>query len=420
MKKQRYRGGITVLFCVVIIFFRFPGNQFAGDVFKIDIHGYISQGFLMSNRNNFLAKTESGSFQFNELGINFSTDVSNKIRAGIQFAARDLGDTGNDRILIDWAYADFHWQDWLGLRVGKVKIPFGFYNKTRDIDMLRTFVFLPQSVYPENYREASTAMKGAGIYGNAALNTLGTISYQFLAGESDIPRHSSIAKGAEAMGGIEVEKFDIRELYCAGLTWNTPLDGLRLGVTAMHAKMTVYARLTEDFTIPVDFPPFTITLASRGDSFIGNFPYNRIFNYSAEYTWNNLILAAEYQVMDQKMLITMGSLPPYELITKSEGYYGSITYRFSGWFEMGGYYSVFYADRRDRTGINFDPPFSAYQKDACICFRFDLDSQWTFKLEGHLMDGVALCFPQDNTTPAGDIQYDGTWALLALKMTYLF
>ena len=32
----------------------------------IDIHGFISQGFLKSDRNNFYAKTEDGTFRFNE------------------------------------------------------------------------------------------------------------------------------------------------------------------------------------------------------------------------------------------------------------------------------------------------------------------------------------------------------------------
>ena len=77
------------LFFVFLVSVFIPVSALTQESFKIDIHGYISQGYLISNRNNFLANTENGTFHFNELGINFSTELTEKIRLGIQFAARD-------------------------------------------------------------------------------------------------------------------------------------------------------------------------------------------------------------------------------------------------------------------------------------------------------------------------------------------
>lgn len=52
---------------------------------KVDIHGFVSQGFIYSTGNNFMAdSTEDGSFEFNELGINFATNVEEDIRVGMQ------------------------------------------------------------------------------------------------------------------------------------------------------------------------------------------------------------------------------------------------------------------------------------------------------------------------------------------------
>ena len=162
------------LFFVFLVSVFIPVSALTQESFKIDIHGYISQGYLISNRNNFLANTENGTFHFNELGINFSTELTEKIRLGIQFAARDLGDSGNDKVIIDWAYADYQWRDWLGLRLGKIKMPVGFYNKTRDIDMLRTFILLPQGIYLENYRDACTSVNTpASSIGRASRSTSG-------------------------------------------------------------------------------------------------------------------------------------------------------------------------------------------------------------------------------------------------------
>jgi len=47
------------------------GMAFCHD--DVAIHGFISQGYLKSDHNDFLAETEKGSFQFNEMGLNFST-----------------------------------------------------------------------------------------------------------------------------------------------------------------------------------------------------------------------------------------------------------------------------------------------------------------------------------------------------------
>jgi hypothetical protein len=395
-------------------------SDVAGELFKVDIHGYISQGYMISNRNNFLTDSENGSFHFNELGINFSTGLTDKIRLGVQFAARDLGDTGNDKVLIDWAYADFCWRDWLGIRVGKIKQAVGFYNKTRDIDMLRTFILLPQGIYSENYRDAATSVKGIGIYGEVPLKLMGNISYQVLIGTTEIDKDGSTAKSGEGLAPFKIEKFDVDNLYSGSIIWESPLKGLRLGATLVDSKIKAHARLSEDIIIPVDFPPYSLTVASRGDQVTADIPKTAIYTYSVEYTWKNLVLAAEFQIMDQDMIVKVPDLEPLEIRLNSVSYYGSASYRFADWFELGVYYMEYYKDKNDREGIGFDPPYSAYQKDVSACLRFDLNPHWIFKLEGHLVDGVALCFPQDNLNAAGAFEYDKKWALFAAKMTFCF
>jgi hypothetical protein len=408
------------LILLVFVIAGFMPVSAAGELFKIDIHGYISQGYMISNRNNFLTDSENGSFHFNELGINFSTGLTDKIRLGVQFAARDLGDTGNDKVLIDWAYADFCWRDWLGIRLGKIKQAVGFYNKTRDIDMLRTFILLPQGIYSENYRDAASSVKGIGIYGEVSLKLMGNISYQVLMGTAEIDKDSSIAKSGEALGPFKIEKFNVRSLFSGGIIWEPPLKGLRLGATLVDTKIKTQASLTRDIIIPVDFPPYSLTVAGKGDAVTADIPKTTICTYSVEYTWKNLVLAAECQFMDQNIFGLIPNIEPIEFKLNSVSYYGSASYRFADWFEFGVYYMEFYKDRNDKKGTGFDPSYSAYQKDACACLRFDLNPHWIFKLEGHLVDGTGLCFPQDNLNEAGVVECDKKWGLLAAKMTFCF
>ena len=42
----------------------------------------------------------------------------------------------------DWFDLDYRWKDWLGLRAGRVKLPYGLYNDTSDIDAARVLTGL--------------------------------------------------------------------------------------------------------------------------------------------------------------------------------------------------------------------------------------------------------------------------------------
>ncbi len=410
------------LFLVYLIYICLPVNSSAQEQLKIDIHGYISQGFMYSNRNNYLADTEKGTFQFNELGINFAVDLTDKLRLGIQLAARDLGDLGNDKVLIDWAYADYRWQDWLGIRIGQIKLTMGFYNKARDQDMLRTFILLPQSIYGETFRDTSFAMKGISVYGNIPLKVLGDISYEVLFGTMNINVDSSTTKAIEERGG-KVEKYEVGGLFNWSAAWETPLQGLRFGVSQNNIRnFRAFATLTDDITISVPYPPYTITVAEKGDPVCSEVPSHLKTVLSVEYTLRDLVLAAEYSWQNQTVLRGRPGSEPMEIRQEFEGFYGSANYRFSDWLEIGTYYSVFYKNRGDRDGTKtpHDPTFSAFQKDACLTFRFDLNDHWAFKLEGHLMDGVGLCFRLDNLDDSGAPEFDRKWYLLAAKMTFSF
>lgn len=410
------------LFLVFLIYICLPVNSSAQEQSKIDIHGYISQGFMYSNRNNYLADTEKGTFQFNELGINFAADLTDKLRLGIQLAARDLGDLGNDQVIIDWAYADYRWQDWLGIRVGRIKLPVGLYNTTRDFDMLRTFILLPQGIYSESFRDLLASMKGVSAYGEVPISALGNISYQVLFGIINISKEGTTTKIAESRSGTKIDKYEPGKLFCWTIIWETPLQGLRIGASQENTGLKSFATLTKDLTVPVPFPPYTKTIAEQGTSVITDTPDHLTTVFSFEYTWRDLILSAEYSWQDHRNIYRISGLEPSESESNFDSYYGSASYRFNKWLEVGAYYSVFYRNRGDRDGTKtpYNPTFNAFQKDACLTFRFDLNEHWLCKLEGHLMDGTGLCLTVDNLNENGVLQLDRKWYLLAAKMTFSF
>ncbi len=124
----------------------------------IEIHGFVSRGFIKTTSNNYLAEDSTkGSFEFSEVGINFSKQLTDRMRVGMQLFTHDLGPLGNYRTRFDWFYLDYRFWDFLGVRAGRTKLPFGLYNENNDIDAARVPVLLPQSVYPVSNRDFARA-----------------------------------------------------------------------------------------------------------------------------------------------------------------------------------------------------------------------------------------------------------------------
>ena len=67
----------------------------AGDEAALQVHGFASQGALLTSDNNYLAHTERGSLEFTEAGINFTKPFGDDLSVGLQLFARDLGSTGS-------------------------------------------------------------------------------------------------------------------------------------------------------------------------------------------------------------------------------------------------------------------------------------------------------------------------------------
>ncbi len=409
-------------FFIMICIFTSHMSLHAAGVNGVDIHGFLSQGYLISSDNNYFTETTEGSFQFNEMGINFSSKLTPKLHVGIQLFAYDLGDLGNDKVTLDWVFADYHWQEWLGIRVGKIKIPLGLYNEVRDVDLVRTFINLPQSVYQERYREAWVAMKGAGLYGNVESAMLGALGYQLQVGSMDAGKDSGSAKHLRtAMGYYEpAEDFDMDLAYAGKVSWQTPVIPCRLAASVLKYGFTIPMALNTAYSSPIS--SFDMDL-DEFVSYIG----------SVEYIWKNLVMVCEYSEIDSDGILSGPSGITLSLKNTIQGYYGSISYRFYDWFELGTYYSVYYLNDADKDGkkniamFPYKKDFQIWSKDACLTARFDINSHWVCKVEGHIMNGAADLFETDNLDeaipvvggmPNLDIEED--WFLFGMKLSYFF
>ena len=125
------------------------GSLYAQDLAGIEIHGFVTQGFLFSSNNNYLTMQSSGgSLQWTDGAVSVSDSLTDKLRVGIQLHMYQLGQLGGANVQVDWASGDYRFNDYFGVRAGKVKTVLGLFNDSQDVDAVFLWILLPQGAYP--------------------------------------------------------------------------------------------------------------------------------------------------------------------------------------------------------------------------------------------------------------------------------
>jgi hypothetical protein len=346
----------------------------------IQVHGFVSQGFIYTNDNNWLTmNTSQGSAAFTDFGLNLSSPITDKLRVGAQVYDRNLGQLGQYHPSLDWAFADYRFKPWFGVRGGKVKTTLGLYNDTQGLDFLHTFALLPQSVYPVDLRDATIAHLGGDIYGNVSLKRhLGDLSYTAYAGHrsdsiySGYPYYlSSFGAHITSFGGLQ---------YGADLRWNTPRKGLLIGASRMNEDIAGEGSAINAFNPGGGLVPYSE--ASKADW---------INQFYGEYTVGRLRIDSEYRrYWRNQELLSVAS----ESFGDVRGWYVSGAYRICKRLQIGSYYSRYTVTNVVAGALAaFYPPATDtsqpanHDYDKVITGRVDLNRFWNLKIEGHFMNG---------------------------------
>ncbi|HEY2900045.1 MAG TPA: hypothetical protein VGL59_05695 [Polyangia bacterium] len=378
-------AGALAALLIPLVAFADAGD--AGEALPIETHGFVSQGAIKSTEYNYLVNSKRGSVDFSEVGLNFTARPMDNLRLGFQLFSRRLGTTGNFNVKADWFYFDYHWRDWLGLRAGRVKLPFGLYNEVNDVDAARVPVLLPQSIYPLADRDFLLAQTGAELYGYARLGAAGALDYRIYGG--------SVEVDTPAQAGSPIQITAIETPYVVGgrLFWETPLDGLRVGGSLQALKLNLnFSQMGMPFTASI---PAVIWIAS------------------AEYAASDWLLAAEYSRWYERS----DSTDPLLVVAPvtSERMYALAAYRFSRWFQTSLYYSLLFPKTSNRYGV------ANNQHDIALTFRFDINAHWLIKLEEHYMHNAAGLDPALNGVSQMDLgTLDKDWLVFLIKTTAYF
>lgn len=368
----------------------------------VETHGFVSQGFILSTKNNYLARSKPGSAEFTEVGLNVTKAFTDDLRIGIQLFARDLGPDGNYKPQVDWFYLDYRFRDWLGFRAGRTKIPFGLYNEVNDVDAARVPILLPQSMYPADTRPALLAQTGAELYGDVRLGALGELEYRLYGG-------TIFLDAVSPNPDIAIKKLVVPYVFGGRAMWLTPLTGLQAGFTLQSL------RIDTDYQLPAASTQLLKMLPTTPASFNGVVPTKLpllLWVASLEYVVSDWLFAAEYGRWRGDIESAVPTIFPNSH-TVNERYYVMASYHVTSWLTPGAYYSGFFLNIHRREGRE------NFQHDVALTLRFDLTPHWLLKVEEHLISGTSLL---DEGLNDGKRKHEMTlnWTALLLKTTGYF
>lgn len=341
--------------------------KFAGK--DIQVHGFIQQGFVKSTNNNFLTmKTRDGSFSMTDGGFNISSRLTPKLRVGAQAFSRNIGDLSNGQVVLDWAFADYKFNDWFGIRGGKVKTQLGLFTDTQDMEFVHTWALLPQSMYPIDQRATTISHVGGDIYGDFQLKKAGKLSYVVYVGSRPEDRRGGYFLGTrDAYAPISSYHSTVRG---GDLRWYTPIDGLMAGYSHFDVNGGGDIKLVSSPVRPL--PPaglpgrFDLDKSST-DAFYADFQRGAFRTY------------AELWRMDQDIRLSFS--PGALSLQRYQAWYVAASYRVHKNVEIGSYYNNFAVDRR----LDFSPTNGI--RGPVVSARFDVNRYWNIKAETHFIDG---------------------------------
>ncbi len=368
----------------------------------LQIHGFASQSFITTSDNNVFGNSDNGgSFGFTEIGMNALLRPLPRLQLSAQGLSRRAGEGTSITPRLDFALADYRLfsqnTNQFGIRIGRLKNPFGFYNDTRDVPFTRPSILLPQSIYFDRVRNVGLSADSVQLYGETSHSKIGTFSTQFgvirpIVGTKD----SEISLVGNRLGDLTPDtSFIGRGIY------ETNDGRLRLAISGAWLNID-YERAQNDSLGPgsIQFTPIYV---------------------SAQYNTERWSLTSEYALRYFKYKNFNNEFLD-SLNFTGESFYFQGVYRFSPKWEGILRYDVLFTDRKDRDGKEFAdkfgrPSHTRFAKDITVGLRWNVTPTFMLRGEYHRVNGTAWLSALDNPTSADTIQH---WNLFAIQASFRF
>jgi len=367
---------------------------------RYHIQGFAAQGLIGSTNNRFFGDSKDGvSTAFTEAGLHGTWQTLDALRLSGQVLYRRAGESDKEGLRLDYAQADWQFLQTettqLGLKFGKVKLPYGLYNETRDVPFTRPGILLPQSVYVDNSRDLLLAAPGAFLHG-ASVQQYGATD--FLLGWVR-PEFDSPSVDYSFLGAPRPGKLKGKGAIGARLRWDIPTD---------TTLMVTYANATGDYT------------PGNADALRAGSIHFRNLLFSAQQRLDTVTLTAEYGEPRFDIAGFGPFLPDSHRVIQAGYLQGE--WRFLPAWELMLRHDIFYRDKHDKSGRQFAaatglPAHSMFARDTTLGLRWDTTPNLMLRAEFHHVDGTGWLPGPDNPN---FFSREQRWNMWLLQAAYRF
>ncbi|NTU63519.1 MAG: hypothetical protein HGB05_08970, partial [Chloroflexi bacterium] len=368
----------------------------------IQVHGFLTQGYFLTSDNRIFGTSESGgSFDFTEIGINASWTPVTDLRLAGQLLFRRAGDGHEHDLELDFGLLDYtifsRANYGLGMRLGRIKNPYGFYNETRDVLFTKPTILLPQSIYFERTRELSLSADGGLLYGEYRRER----DYLTLELGMGIPRGANLDSELGLLGEDYPGKTHSKLSYIGRLGYDLESGKYRMAISSMWVDTRYDPKL---------LPPEDYTSMK--------FLFKPVI-FSAQYNGDKISLTSEYAIRPFEQTILDNH---FRRSIIGQSYYLQAQYRFKEDLEAIVRYDVLYNNRDDKSGQKYQaltgkPNYSQFAKDWTFGLRYYYNPSLLIAAEYHFVNGTAWLPVQDNPDPSS---LEQRWHLFSLAASYRF
>lgn len=377
----------------------------------LQIHGFASQAYIATSDNDVFGNSDQGgSFGLTESGLNASVRPLPRLQLSAQVLSRRAGKGNSGIPRLDYGFLDYriysHEVNQFGIRVGRLKNPFGFYNDTRDVPFTRPSIMLPQSIYFDRVRNISLSGDSVQLYGETAVSSLGTVSTQF---GVFLPIVSDKDTELALIGALQPGHLQRDVSYIGRGIFETNDKRLRLGISG------IWLNTSYDPNSKLNDPIGA-----------GALQFSPVY-FSAQYNAERWTLTSEYAIRHFKYNNSFNVKPLNGLDFFGESYYFQGEYRFTPKWVGILRYDALFTDRSDRDGSHWAAmspatrsglEHSRFAKDITVGLRWNATPQFMLRAEYHHVNGTGWLSRLDN--PASEGPLSQHWDLYAIQASYRF
>ena len=205
---------------------------------RLTVHGYISQAFGQASDLGVAGINKTPTWDYRTAALQFRYGISDADNIVLQFGHRRLGESVlngmafSSDVFIDWGFYQRRFGS-VTARAGKIPMPRGIYNETRDVGTLLPFYRAPLSFYAEGIE----TLDGVTAARDVSLGDAWNLELKAFLGSWEFVQANPDRSAGHGHEELHVTRTDGEGVLGGQLWLETPVQGLRVGFGGQRFSM---------------------------------------------------------------------------------------------------------------------------------------------------------------------------------------